>query len=143
MNKDGFKISGGERSEFNLLQEIQDAQKFDILLIDEPESSFDNIFLCKEVNELIKDISKHMPVVIVTHNSTVGASIKPDFLLFTKKEVADDGIRYRIYSGFPTSNQLMCVDGNAVSNREVTLGCLEAGQEAYEERRRGYEDLKN
>lgn len=143
LNKDGFEVSGGERSEFNLLQEIQDAQKFDILLIDEPESSFDNIFLGKEVNGLIKDISQHMPVVIVTHNSTVGASIKPDFLVCTKKEVANDGIRYRIYSGFPTSNQLMSVDGTTVSNWEVTLGCLEAGEEAYEERRRGYEDLKN
>lgn len=143
LNKDGFEVSGGERSEFNLLQEIQDAQKFDMLLIDEPESSFDNIFLGKEVNGLIKDISKHMPVVIVTHNSTVGASIKPDFLLCTKKEVSEDGIRYRIYSGYPTSNQLMSVDGNFVSNWRVTLGCLEAGQEAYEERRRGYEDLKD
>ena len=143
LNKDGYKISGGERSEFNLLQEIQDAQKFDILLIDEPESSFDNMFLNKEVNELIKDISKHMPVVVVTHNSTVGASIRPDYLLCTRKEVTDDGISYRIYSGFPSNNQLISTDGIAISNREATLGCLEAGEDVYEERRRGYEDLKN
>ena len=45
LNKDGFKVSGGERSEFRLLQEIKDAQNFDYLLIDEPESSFDNLFL--------------------------------------------------------------------------------------------------
>lgn len=143
LNKDGFEVSGGERSEFNLLQEIQDAQKFDMLLIDEPESSFDNLFLRSEVNEIIKDISKNMPVVIVTHNSTVGASIKPDYLLCTKKEVVGGKIEYRIYSGFPTSKELVSRDGTKLNNLEVTMGCLEAGEQAYNERRVGYEDIKN
>lgn len=143
LNKDGFLVSGGERSEFNLLQEIQDAQKYDMLLIDEPESSFDNLFLKSEVNEIIKDISKNMPVVLVTHNSTVGASIKPDYLLCTKKEVDADQIEYRIYSGFPTSKELTSRDGKKLNNLEVTMGCLEAGEQTYNERRRGYEDLKN
>ncbi len=143
LNNDGYEVSGGERSEFNLLQEIQDAQTYDLLLVDEPESSFDNIFLKKEVNELIKDISKTMPVVIVTHNSTVGASIRPDYLLCTRKEIVDGEIEYRIYSGFPTSKQLWSVDGRSISTWEATMGCLEAGEEAYEERRRSYEDIKD
>ena len=36
------EISGGERSEFNLLEKIQNAHHYDLLLVDEPESSFDN-----------------------------------------------------------------------------------------------------
>lgn len=80
LNRDGFEVSGGERSEYNLLQEISDAQKYEMLLIDEPESSFDNIFLKSEVNKMIKEISLSMPVVLVTHNSTVGASIMPDYI---------------------------------------------------------------
>ena len=32
LNKDGFEVSGGERSEFRLLQEIANAQNYDILL---------------------------------------------------------------------------------------------------------------
>jgi ABC-type phosphate transport system ATPase subunit len=44
LNRDGFEVSGGERSEFRLLQEIMVAQNYDVLLIDEPESSFDNFF---------------------------------------------------------------------------------------------------
>lgn len=143
LNADGFKVSGGERSEFNLLQEIQDAQKYDMLLIDEPESSFDNIFLKDEVNEIIKDISSNMPVVLVTHNSTVGASIKPDYLLCTKKEIIDGKIEYQIYSGFPTNKQLVSTDGKSLSTWEVTIGCLEAGEDAYNERKEGYENLKN
>jgi hypothetical protein len=143
LNEDGFEVSGGERSEFNLLQEIQDAQKYDILLVDEPESSFDNLFLRKEVNEIIKDISKNMPVVLVTHNNSVGASIKPDYLLCTKKEIIGGNIEYRIYSGFPTSKQLLSREGKSLNTFEVTMGCLEAGEQAYNERRQGYEDLKD
>lgn len=143
LNADGFEVSGGERSEFNLLQEIQDAQKYDLLLIDEPESSFDNLFLKKEVNEIIKDISKNMPVVLVTHNNVVGASIRPDYLLCTRKEIVDGRINYCIYSGFPTSKQLLATDGKSLNTYEVTMGCLEAGVDAYNERRQGYEDIKD
>lgn len=84
-----------------------------------------------------------MPVVLVTHNSTVGASIKPDYLLCTKKEVIDGKIEYRIYSGFPTSKELLSSDGKSLNNLVVTMDCLEAGEQTYNERRQGYEDLKN
>jgi len=56
LNRDGFEVSGGERSEFRLLQEIKDAQNYDFLLIDEPESSFDNMFLKSDVNQIIREI---------------------------------------------------------------------------------------
>jgi ABC-type lipopolysaccharide export system ATPase subunit len=90
LNQHGFDVSGGERSEFNLIQEISDARDYEMLLIDEPESSFDNLFLKNEVNELVKEISKTIPVVIVTHNNTVGASIKPNYIIYTEKEVTAD-----------------------------------------------------
>jgi ABC-type dipeptide/oligopeptide/nickel transport system ATPase component len=143
LNSDGFEVSGGERSEYNLLQEIDDAQKYDMLLIDEPESSFDNIFLKSEVNKMIKDISLSMPVVLVTHNNSVGASIMPDYILCTKKEITGKTIDYRIYSGFPSDQDLKSTDGKAVKNIDMTLSCLEAGKEAYEERSRLYADIEN
>lgn len=143
LNGDGAEVSGGERSEFNLLQEIKDAQKYDILLIDEPESSFDNLFLKKAVNELIRDISKNMPVVLVTHNSTVGASINPDYVLYTKKVRIDGNITYEVYSGSPSSKELKSVDGKNLNTFEITMGCLEAGEKTYNERRTMYENLKN
>jgi hypothetical protein len=143
MNKDGYEASGGERSEFNLLQEIEDAQKADILLIDEPESSFDNLFLKDSVNEIIRDLAKNMPVVLVTHNNTVGASIRPDYVLYTSKESQDGQITYRTYSGFPSNKRLRSPDGRSVSTWEITMGCLEAGADAYEERRNGYEDIRD
>jgi hypothetical protein len=144
LNKLGFPVSGGERSEFNLLHEINDALKHNMLLIDEPESSFDNIFLKNEVNALLRDISKSIPVIIVTHNSTVGASIKPHYVGCTKREIVGNEILYKTFSGFPSDKQLKSVDGEAIDNFEIMLNCLEAGQDEYEKRRtEAYEILKN
>lgn len=144
LNKHGFEVSGGERSEFNLLHEISDALKHDILLIDEPESSFDNIFLKNEVNELIKEISKEIPVIVVTHNNTIGASIKPDYLLYTQKIITNGKVEYKIYSGQPTNKTLKSANGEEIQNLDILFNCLEAGQEAYYERKnRTYEILKD
>lgn len=143
LNRDGFKVSGGERSEFRLLQEIKDAQEFDYLLIDEPESSFDNLFLKGEVNEILKDLSKTMPVVVVTHNSTVGASINADYIIYTSKKKIENKIIYKRYSGHPSSKKLTAIDGDEINNFEVTLNSLEAGHIAYTDRMTGYESLKD
>ncbi|TMU50746.1 PHP domain-containing protein [Flagellimonas algicola] len=143
-NEDGFIVSGGERSEFNLIHEIQDATKYDLLLIDEPESSFDNDFLNKEINAIIKHISTLMPVVVVTHNSTVGASIKPNFLAITQKSIEDKEFVYRIFTGYPSDKELTSADGKKLENYETLLSCLEAGLEAYNERKeKAYDILKN
>lgn len=144
LNKLGFEVSGGERSEFNLLHEINDALKHDMLLIDEPESSFDNIFLKNEVNALLRDISKSIPVVIVTHNSTVGASIKPNYVTCTKREIENNKIVYKTFSGHPSDKNLKSVNGELIDNYEIMLNCLEAGNDEYNKRRtETYEILKN
>lgn len=143
-NKDGFIVSGGERSEFNLIHEIKDATKYDILLIDEPESSFDNLFLRKEINTIIKDISTLMPVVVVTHNNTVGASIKPNYIAITHKNIENKEFVYRVFTGYPSDKHLTCSDGSKIKNYDTILNCLEAGVEAYTERKnQTYEILKD
>ena len=143
LNEHGAEISGGERSEFNLLDKIQNAHHFDFLLIDEPESSFDNLFLKKEVNEQIRQISKTVPVIIVTHNNTMGASIKPDFILYTQKVIRNGNAIYKIFSGNPADIILKTVDGEEINNYNIMLNCLEAGDLAYLERKQSYENLKN
>ena len=143
LNEHGVEVSGGERSEFNLLEKIQNAHHFDLLLIDEPESSFDNLFLNNEVNEQIKSIAKSVPVVIVTHNNTVGASIKPDYILYTKKEILNKKPVFKIFSGYPSDIKLKTVDGEEISNYDIMLNCLEAGDLAYKQRSQSYEILKD
>ncbi|RYH00232.1 MAG: hypothetical protein EON58_00965 [Alphaproteobacteria bacterium] len=143
LNRDGLVASGGERSEFFLLDQIEGANSADVLLIDEPESSFDNHFLKSEVNEIIKEMSRKMPVVVVTHNNTVGVSIRPDYLLYTQKKTEGTEIQWRVFSGPPTSKKLVSTDGFEMHTRDILLGNLEAGVKAYEERGAAYEDLKD
>lgn len=143
LNSSDVPVSGGERSEYKLLQEISDANEYDILLIDEPESSFDNIFLLNKVNKLIKEISSSMPVILVTHNSTVGASIQPDYQIYTSKCVADGKIAYEIYTGHPGDKVLRTIDGKETENHRVLLDCLEAGSDPYNERGKRYAVLKD
>ncbi|MDV6945180.1 hypothetical protein FA567_30565, partial [Pseudomonas aeruginosa] len=99
--------------------------------------------LKSEVNQMLKEISKMMPVVIVTHNSVVGASIKADYIIFTSKEASKDGIIYRRYSGHPSDKELISTDGKRINNFQATMDSLEAGEAAYIDRRNGYENIKN
>lgn len=143
LNSSGLPVSGGERSEFNFLQKIKDAILCDILIIDEPESSFDNLFLKNEVNKFIKDMAENMPVIISTHNNTIGGSIKPDYILYTEKRIEANEPHFNIYSGYPTAQFLKDVKGNTIENYQITMNSLEAGEQAYSERRDIYETLKN
>ena len=143
LNSSGLPVSGGERSEFNFLQKIKDAILCDILIIDEPESSFDNIFLKNEVNKFIKEMAESMPVIVSTHNNTIGGSIKPNYILYTEKKMESDEPHFNIYSGYPTAKTLKDVEGNSIENYQITLNSLEAGEQAYSERKDIYETLKN
>ena len=144
LNSYGYPVSGGERSEFRLLQEIKDSQNHDMLLIDEPESSFDNLFLNSDVNEMINEISKTMPVIVVTHNNTVGASIGADYMLYASRSIKDGGeVMYTVYSGYPTDMQLKSPDGLSIDTHQIMMNSLEAGSDAYKSRRAIYEAVKD
>ena len=96
------------------------------------------------MNKVIKEIAEKMPVIISTHNSTIGGSIKPDYILYTEKKIDETGKPvFRLYSGKPTEKFLKDVDDNSIKNYEITLNSLEAGEDAYSERKGMYEILKN
>lgn len=146
LNKYGRKVSGGERSEYNLISKLVGAEKFDMLLIDEPESSFDNLFLSQDVNKQLKRLSKLMPVVIATHNSTIGMSIMPDYLIHTRRIIDKDSGKdtYRVYSGLPTEIELIENDNeHKIKTKTVLLDYFEAGKDTYDERKQQYEMLND
>ena len=143
LNEDNLTVSGGQLAEYNLLQKIQDAKNYDMLLVDEPESSFDNLFLKKEVIGLLKDMAASMPVIVVTHNNTLGASIQPSYILYAAKTKENGEAKFKIYSGLPTDRELKTPDGEVIDNFTVMMDTLEAGDVAYKERSRNYESLKN
>lgn len=143
LNSDGFKVSGGQRAEYNLEQKLADAESCDILLIDEPESSFDNIFLKEEIDTRIKELSKKMPVFVSTHNNVIGASIKPDYILYTEATKEKESTVFKIYGGPAGDKKLTSVDGSTIKNYELTMNCLEGGEKSYNEREATYENIKD
>lgn len=143
LNRGGLEISGGERSEYMLLQKIKNSLEYDLVLIDEPESSFDNVFLNEKVNSLIRDISDHVPVVLVTHSATVGATINADFYLYTEMQIVDEKPEFKIYYGHPTDKVLRSSSGDSVRTHDALLNCFEAGHSAYNIRNRKYANLEN
>jgi len=115
-----------------------------MLLIDEPESSFDKLFLNSDVNEMINEIAKTMPVIVVTHNNTVGASIGANYMLYTSRNIKDDGeVEYTIYSGYPTDKKLISPDGLSIDTHQIMMNSLEAGPDAYKNRRAIYEAVED
>ena len=145
-NRHGTKASGGEQSEYNLLQKLKASSQNDILILDEPESSFDNLFLKNGVNTLLKELSSTIPVVISTHNNTIGASVHPDYIIYTKKDILQSGdLKYHLYCGKPSDEFLIDTfdENEKIPTGDILLNCLEAGKDAYNERRKTYEMFNN
>lgn len=140
INQNGSEISGGEKAEFNLLKELEDAKNYDILLLDEPESSFDNPYIKENINTLIKDISNKTTVFVVTHNNTLGVSNKADKLIYTMYNEKEQ--KYEVYVGNFTDTMLVNKDGKSIKTYEAIVSCMEAGVKTYEERSKIYENLK-
>ena len=101
------------------------------------------MFLKDEVNGFIKEMADVMPVIVSTHNNTIGRTIKPDYVIYTEKTIQDGEPIFKVYSGSPSSKYLKSVQGEQIENYLVTINSLEAGEHAYLERREIYEILKN
>ena len=79
----------------------------------------------------------------MTHNNTIGASINPNFVLFTKKTIVNGKPDFKLFSGAPTDHRLKTIDGEEIENYKILLDCLEAGDEAYINRHQTYEIIKD
>jgi hypothetical protein len=84
-----------------------------------------------------------MPIVVVTHNNTVGASIGADYLLFATKDLSAGEPTYRLFSGYPTDKTLKCIDGTSIKSHTTLMDALEAGEDTYQMRSKAYEAVKD
>lgn len=84
LNERNTELSGGERAEYNLLHELKSADNYDVLLLDEPEASFDNPFIKTYIVDIIKKISNKTTVFLSTHNNTLGMLLKPNKIIYTE-----------------------------------------------------------
>lgn len=129
-------LSGGQRAEYLFLHLLEESRNKDVILIDEPESSFDNEFLRSFIVPMIKDLSTTSTVFLVTHNNTLGVSLEPDWIIYATK--TDEG-QYDLFSGHLTSSVLRNKRGEAISRPGKLIETMEAGADAYQKRRSYYE----
>lgn len=139
LNKNGNSISGGERAEYVLFSELYDASKFEIVLIDEPESSFDNLFLRDNIRQLIKNLAQKTTVFLVTHNHTLGILLDPDKIIYTEESNGD----YSVYTGSLTSSAFKSTSGKEIGSYKTLMDTMEAGISSYKERGDIYENLRD
>lgn len=139
LNSNDTEISGGERAEYLLYNQIKSGENYDLILIDEPESSFDNIYLDENIKNLINNISKKTTTFIVTHNHILGVMLNADKILYT---CIDDN-KYKIYTGTISSKKFYCVDGTCKDANDIIMDTMEAGKDSYNERRKIYENIEN
>ena len=134
LNERDESVSGGQKAEYLFFKALDKAASHDIVLIDEPESSFDNPFLNELIAWELKKVSEKATVFIATHNNVLGVSIKPSSLLYTVVE--DD--KHVVYSCDVTDEMMTSAEGARASKSEILLKLMEAGDAAYEDRRPYY-----
>lgn len=129
-------LSGGQRAEYLFLRLLEESRNKDVILIDEPESSFDNEFLRSFIVPMIKELSTTSTVFLVTHNNTLGVSLEPDWIIYVTKTGKG---QYDLFSGHLTSSVLRNTRGEAISRPCKLIETMEAGVDAYQKRRSYYE----
>lgn len=82
-DKRGSIPSGGQRTECVFLGKLSDAGSKRVVLIDEPESSFDNPFLDEDIARQIRRLGKNSTVFVTTHNQVLGFGLKPNKVFLT------------------------------------------------------------
>lgn len=137
----GFELSGGQKAEYVLLSKLDNYRSYDLILIDEMESSFDNPFLNNEIISQIRRMSEDAIIFISTHNNNLGVSLNPDFYIYHELQIDKGGQQiHKKFFGSPTSKELECKDGSSVELSEVLITTMEANDKAYKERKEKYEN---
>ena len=139
-NENGKNISGGQRAEYILLRKLYDYKMYDLVLIDEMESSFDNPFLNEEVISKIKMIGQTATVFISTHNNNLGVSLNPNYYIYHEVVDAGGNIEFKHYCGKINDDFLVCpIDGKKIKLSKILVDTMEANEIAYSERKEKYE----
>ena len=132
------KLSGGQRTECVFLGKLHEAYGSSVVLIDEPESSFDNPFLSKSIASKIRDLANNAAVVVATHNQVLGFDLNPEKVFITKYDKVTK--QYLMLCGSP-HDKALCNGNQEINTAESMLEILEAGFMSYENRKNYYSEL--
>lgn len=133
----GSRPSGGQRTECVFLGRLAEAVGKDVVLIDEPESSFDNPFLDEHIASQIRRLSEDSTVFVTTHNQVLGFGLKPNKVFVTSYD--DDSKTYRLHSGDMGDESLASNMTDEIPTVETIIDILEAGRDSYGVRHDYYE----
>lgn len=129
LDSEGVPASGGQAVGFALMLRLNEAKNKPIILIDEPESSLDNAYIKNELNKELKQLARNSMVVVITHNSTLGTLLEPDYLIITSK---DSSGNYSIMSGeFSSSKIKDSIKGTEEKSYEKFIEAMESGMDSY------------
>lgn len=143
VNETNNNISGGQKAEYTLLNKLTNYQKYDFVLIDEMEASFDNPFLNDEVIKIIKTMASKCTIFISTHNNNLGVSLMPDYYIYHSIESDSMGYNYIRYYGKSNEKYLKNCNSKTIELSKVLIDTMEANQKAYEERGHKYENFND
>lgn len=139
LDPDGTPASGGQAVGFTLIMRLEEAKTKPIILIDEPEASLDNAYIRDELIKALKSLTEYSTVFVVTHNSTLGALIEPDYLIVTTKT---DEKKYHVLTGEFSSHFISEKSNEPEKSYEKFVEAMEAGIDVYNKKGEIYESLK-
>lgn len=139
LDSDGTPASGGQAVGFALMMRLEEAKNKPIILVDEPEASLDNAYIRGELIKAIKELSKGSTVFVVTHNSTLGTLLEPDYLVVTTKNEAKE---YSVLTGEFSSQTISISSETSENSYEKFVEAMEAGIETYIKKGVIYESLR-
>lgn len=140
LNDNNVPVSGGQRAEYELFKKLDYAHNYDLVLIDEPEASFDNPFLTNKLIKVLKDISEQTTVFVITHSSSIGPLLNPDYIFITK--LIDT--QYHILVGLYNDGIVKDIQSDQEEPLyDNILELMEAGQYNWHKKGLTYDDLKS
>ena len=119
---------------------LEDARMKPIVLIDEPEASLDNAYIREELIKAIRSLASQSTVFVVTHNSTLGALLEPDYLVVTSKNQQKE---YKVLTGEFSSCLISEASGHSENSYFKFVEAMESGIAAYNKKGVIYESLRN
>ncbi|MGH2083168.1 hypothetical protein [Aerococcus urinaeequi] len=140
LDSDGTPASGGQAVGFTLMMRLEEAKNYPVVLIDEPEASLDNAYINEVLIDALRKMSKDSVVFVVTHNSTLGTLLEPDYLITTTKI---DTNNYRVLTGEFTSRLISSAGKEVENSYDKFIEAMEAGFINYEKKGEIYETLRD
>lgn len=136
----GNPASGGQQVAFALLMGLEEAKSSDVALIDEPEASLDNHFIKTTLIPKLRELAMHTTTFVITHNSTLGTLLKPNYLIVAK---TSDEKKFDYLSGDFKSAKIHDTVGTEFDSIEDFVDAMESGIDTYKEKGEVYGTLSS